>query len=371
MFIFFIGIKFIIGSAPLICKYKNHWSVPAFSRSDENLSSDLLQWAEQDYRRLNYDFAIWPLMKKNPKELFPENAWSVPLTRNNKGDFYILGSYDLGKDVFGGCLYGLHKSLLIGLLTIFLASVIGIFIGSAFRFQTIRFSKMSVVSAICFITGICIKLYIIILMVDRKIYSMELFLLLLIPLILFLLGFYFYNIGKSVVFKLDGIVLRYLEIMKSIPVIMLLLVLLQIIKNPDAIQLSGLMAIVYIPVIAKYTRAFTGSISVETYMDSLIAIGQKPYKIYIKHVLPELIKRLIPVLAFGIATIIMLEATLSFLGMGLALDEVSLGTMMFAARSNPSAWWVVVFPGLLIFWLILSFNSIGDELSKKPEAYQL
>ena len=70
-------------------------------------------------------------------------------------------------------------------------------------------------------------------------------------------------------------------------------------------------------------------------------------------------------MAFGLANIILLEASLSFIGIGLGVDEISLGGLLYSARSNPSAWWVIVFPGLLIFWLVILFNQIGTLFSKE------
>jgi peptide/nickel transport system permease protein len=61
------------------------------------------------------------------------------------------------------------------------------------------------------------------------------------------------------------------------------------------------------------------------------------------------------------------ESTLSFLGLGLPLDEISLGSMMHSARNHLSAWWVVLLPGLLVFWMVFSFQKLGKILSEKRE----
>jgi ABC-type dipeptide/oligopeptide/nickel transport system permease subunit len=359
----------IIGSKPIVCKYKGEWHAMIFYDKPVDGSlylEDLSSIGQFDYRKLNYDFAIWPLLKLDPKSLHSQSAWLPPFTKNQNGHLYVLGSYDLGRDVFAGCIYGLHKSLWLALITILISGVFGIFIGSVFSFQSRRFERISILSAFLFVLSIFMFFYFILLIAEWKMVSTTLYLFF-ISSILFciVMGFYFFDKTPQCTFKMDFIALRYIEIMKSIPVILILLILLQIIKNPGVISLAGLISIVYVPVIAKYARAFTLAASNEIYINSILVIGQSGAKIYIKHILPGLISEIIPILAFGVANIILLEASLSFLGLGISLDEISLGTMMYAGRAFTSAWWVIVFPGLLVFWLVSTFNTCGELWSDR------
>ncbi len=361
--------KVAIGNQPILCKYKGEWQLFLFnSKPDDGsqLLADLSAEAQYDYHKLNYDFSIWPIMKLDAKEMDAESAWLPPFSKNQKGEFYLLGSYDLGRDTFAGCIYGLHKSLWLAILTVLISGILGIFIGSVFSFQSQRFEKMSLLSIVLFTVFLLLFFYTIIVEVEWKGLNFSLFLFLIaLQLGILFLGVYFLNKSPQYSFKMDFIGLRYIEIMKSIPVILILLILLQIIKNPDVLSLAFIISLVYIPIVAKYARVFTLAASNELYINSIIAIGQTKTMIYWKHILPKIISDIIPILAFGIANIILLEASLSFLGFGLALDDISLGTMMFAARGNPSAWWVVVFPGLLVFWLVVTFNTFGEIWSDR------
>ena len=69
--------------------------------------------------------------------------------------------------------------------------------------------------------------------------------------------------------------------------------------------------------------------------------------------------------SFGIANCVLLEAFLTFSGLGLPIEQVTWGSLLTASRDNPSAWWMVVFPGLAIFWTVTIFNRIGEALSDK------
>jgi peptide/nickel transport system permease protein len=358
----FTGI--LIGDKPILCKYNGVWHALFLNDKPADGSQfllDLSSKAQYDYHQLKYDFVIWPMITMDPKRMESNSAWLAPFSKNQAGGFFILGSYDLGRDVFAGCIYGLHKSIKLSLLTIFISGILGIFIGSVFVYQSSRMNRISLWSFLLICLSVLLVLYMIILLIEWKGIPFQSFVMLwlLLSIALFA-GFLLINKNPMIDCRLDFISLRYIEIMKSIPLILILLILLQIFKNPGVIGLACLISVVYTPVIAKYTRAFTSSTCNESYIDSLIAIGQSNWKIYIKHILPKVLSDLIPILAFGIANIILLEATLSFLGLGMPLDEVSLGTMMYSARSFPAAWWVVVFPGLLVFWLVATLNAFGE-----------
>lgn len=359
----------IIGSKPVVCKYKGEWYFPnfSFSKNQQNvLVEDLVQLSNYDFYKLSYDFVIWPVMSNDPKYMAPQHAWQSPVTKNDKNQIYYLGSYDLGRDVFSGCIYGLQKSLFLSLLTILISGILGILIGSVFSYQSLRYRSISLLTTALLIISIGLIAYTIILSISYPSIEFRSYL----PLMMcigFILIIAFYGADKrpAFSFSLDFISLRYIELMKSIPVILLLLLLLQVFRNPDTITLAWIISIVYIPVIAKYARVFTLSASNALYIDSLITMGMSGTQIYVKHILPRILTEVLPILAFGISNIILAEASLSFLGLGFAPDEISLGTIMYAARSNPSAWWVVVFPGLLVFWLVFSFNTLGSLYSKK------
>lgn len=355
---------FIFGSKPLLCKYQNAWYfmvIQGDAPHGSQFMADLSTLAEWDYRKLKYDFSIWPWIYLDAKEMNSEAAWLPPFSSNEKQFKYILGSYDLGRDVFAACLYGLKKSLSLSILVILFSFLPGLLIGSLFVFHSQRYHKISIYSwSLLFIAGV-VLIYGLGLFAEWRFVNIEMLLYFILCIgILMITAYLLRNRNPQIAFNFDGLSLRYIEIMKSIPVLLILLLLLQIFKNPGTYTLAGIISLIYIPNIAKYARSFTMNILQEHYITSAFVIGQSGWKIFTKHILPKLVLDLLPVFAFGIANIILLEAALSFLGLGLPIDQISLGTLMHTARLNPSAWWVVIFPGVLVFWLVYTFNSLAQ-----------
>lgn len=365
IFIFLLA-DFIIGSKPILCFYKKEfycflWSKENTSKSD--LAYDLNQIAQGDYRNLSYDFVWWPILYRDAQKLEPESAWLKPGALMKDGSKFILGSYDLGKDLLVACFAGFKKSVSLALITLLISLFPALLIGSLFVFHSNRYQSMSFVSIVFFLIALLAGIYSISICLEWRAFPQQLMLLFLLSICCFVFSFFTRNIKPQLKFILDAWSLRYLEVMKSIPVLLILLILLQIIHQPNQLQFACMLAFIVIPYLVKYARAFTLKAVNENFITAAIAIGQSGWKVYSKHVLPKVLQDLIPVLAFGLANIILLEASLSFIGIGFDINEISLGGILFTARSNPSAWWVIVFPGFLIFYLVAFFNQLGNLFS--------
>jgi len=100
------------------------------------------------------------------------------------------------------------------------------------------------------------------------------------------------------------------------------------------------------------------------FIESARASGLSEFRILIKHAIPNAMTPIYIAMAFGIASAILLEATISFLGIGVEQEIMSWGKMLAQARQKPSAWWLAIFPGVMIFMCVVAFNLIGDRLSK-------
>ena len=111
---------------------------------------------------------------------------------------------------------------------------------------------------------------------------------------------------------------------------------------------------------ARFARAETLAIKEENYILSAKAMGYSDLRIMFKHILPNIAPTLIIVACFSAAGTVLLESTLSFLGIGLAAEDVSWGKILAEGR-NLKSWWLVVFPGGAIFFLILSLNVLSDR----------
>ena len=90
-------------------------------------------------------------------------------------------------------------------------------------------------------------------------------------------------------------------------------------------------------------------------------MGVGSRRLLFKHVLPNIKDSLITMGVFALGSNILLEAGLSFLGLGLEADEISFGSMLSVAKGNLTAWWMVIFPGGLLFMILFSLRLLIDN----------
>jgi len=117
------------------------------------------------------------------------------------------------------------------------------------------------------------------------------------------------------------------------------------------------------PVFIRLTRAQTLAIKAEDFILAARAIGNAPWRVALRHVLPNVVPALIVQATLAIAAAVIAEASLSFLGLGQQPPAPSWGSMLNTAKNYvDSAPWMAVWPGVSIFVLVLSFNLVGDGL---------
>ena len=117
------------------------------------------------------------------------------------------------------------------------------------------------------------------------------------------------------------------------------------------------------PIFVRLTRAQVLNIKVEDYIEAARAVGNPPWRIALRHVLPNVAVPLIVQATLAIAAAVIAEASLSFLGLGQQPPAPSWGSMLNTAKNFiDNAPWMAIWPGLAIFLLVLSFNLLGDGL---------
>jgi ABC-type dipeptide/oligopeptide/nickel transport system permease subunit len=167
--------------------------------------------------------------------------------------------------------------------------------------------------------------------------------------------------------RLDSVIMRVMDLILAFP-IYLLAIILMVIFAPTAgligtIKVTGAIAIVRIPIYARLVRGSVLSIKEKEYIEACRAVGVRDWKILLRHVLPNCLAPIIVTTTLGIATSIIVEATLSFLGLGTQPPTPSWGWDLKAnvafIQSNP---WISLFPGIAIFVTVLGFNLFGDGL---------
>jgi len=167
--------------------------------------------------------------------------------------------------------------------------------------------------------------------------------------------------------RIDSVIMRVMDLILAFP-IYLLAIILMVIFAPTAgligtIKVTGAIAIVRIPIYARLVRGSVLSIKEKEYIEACRAVGVRDPWILLRHILPNCLAPIIVTTTLGIATSIIVEATLSFLGLGTQPPTPSWGWDLKAnvafIQSNP---WISLFPGIAIFVTVLGFNLFGDGL---------
>ena len=224
-----------------------------------------------------------------------------PLATDKDGNIkYIIGSDALGRDALSRLIYGTQVSLVVGFAAVFIGGFIGILFG---------------------------------------IYA----------------GYY----GKWI----DDIVMRLADIQLAFPFI-LLAILFLVVLGEGLINLILVLGIGQWVTYARIARAQTIAQKEKEYIEAAKALGVSDFNIMFGSILPNIIAPLIVIASFNVASVILAEAALSFLGLGVPPQVPTWGAMLAESRDHIFArrWWLPFFPGMAILLTVLAFNIIGDWL---------
>lgn len=159
----------------------------------------------------------------------------------------------------------------------------------------------------------------------------------------------------------DLIISRIFEIMLTLPTLFLLIAIAAMF--PPSIFLT--MAIIGLTGwvgISRFTRGEFLRIRNLDYVTAALALGVSTRKIMFRHILPNALAPVMVSVVLGVAGAILIESSLSFLGIGVPAETVTWGSILNEARSNTFAWWLAVFPGAAIFITVLSYYLVGEGL---------
>mgnify|MGYP001331264710 CR=1 FL=1 len=159
----------------------------------------------------------------------------------------------------------------------------------------------------------------------------------------------------------DAVIMRVVDVLFAFPVLLLAIAIVAVLGRgvtPTTIAIG----VVYTPIFARVTRASVLSVREEPYVRAAVALGARPGRVILTHVLPNVTAPIIVQVSLALALAILSEAALSFLGLGVQPPEASWGRMLFDGRGFVDYWWMSVFPGMAIFLTVLAFNLVGDGL---------
>ncbi len=260
---------------------------------------------------VRFGLGSWPpqLLNVNFKELdsqrsvfppIPYRSNSIDLTVpfSNPSQTHWLGTDKLGRDLMAGIIHGSRVSLSIGFVAVGISLLIGIVLGA-------------------------------------------------------LAGFF----GSWV----DLVISRLFELMLAIPTFFLLITIAALLP-PSIFLTMTVIGLTSWMGIARFTRNEFLRIRNLDYVTAAIALGVSSRKVMFRHILPNALAPVMVSVVLGIAAAILVESSLSFLGIGVPADLVTWGSILNEARSNSFAWWLAVFPGAAIFITVLAYYLVGEGL---------
>lgn len=161
----------------------------------------------------------------------------------------------------------------------------------------------------------------------------------------------------------DQVIMRFTDAWLSIPVVMFG-ILMAVILGPGVLNIIIIMSLVFWTRYPRVTRGETLSLKTRDFIQLAVIAGCGKLRIMRKHILPNVMNNVITLASLQIGIAVVLEASLTFLGVGVPPPKPAWGLMLAEGRGGLLAgyWWLILFPGVAIALLVISFNFIGDWL---------
>jgi peptide/nickel transport system permease protein len=162
--------------------------------------------------------------------------------------------------------------------------------------------------------------------------------------------------------RIDAIVARVIDVLSSFPALVLLVVVQALQPHPTIAGLLLAIGLTRWPEVARLVRAEVLVVASRDYTVAARALGATPMRVLFRHVLPNARGPIFVAAALGLGQLVVLEASLSFLRVGVPPPSASWGEMLSEVRDGPTAWWLVILPGALLVGLALALHVVGESL---------
>ena len=387
---------YIANDRPLYAEYQGNTLYPAFAsetRTDSIYNTDgdfvqILQYDITDWRLLDLTSVVWapiPYSAKSmdrynrdyaapngPQRFKDSNGEIVPIPEKFR---HILGTDGIGRDLASGLIHGTRIALMVGLVSMGIASIIGIVLGALAGFFGDTKLKMPRIKYWLTIFGIFMGLFYgfgqrkYILSeafnegISSGIWEMLISVLVIIGItMLFRLSSRLFQFGKlkeEINVPIDTFVSRGIELLNSIPRLLLIITITAVVDRSIWIIMI-IIGFTGWTGIARFTRAEFLRIRSLEFVQAAESLGYSSARTIFKHALPNALAPVFVSIAFGIASAILIESGLSFLGIGVPDDIVTWGSLLNLGRQNLEAWWLIIYPGMAIFITITIYNMIAE-----------
>jgi ABC-type dipeptide/oligopeptide/nickel transport system permease subunit len=162
---------------------------------------------------------------------------------------------------------------------------------------------------------------------------------------------------------IDNLLMRFTDLVLTLPILAVLLVAAALLGQGSPYRVAIILALFFWTTLARIVRGSFLSLREKEYVEAAKAIGASDRRIILRHMLPNTLGAIIVNLTLTVATAILIEATLSFLGFGVQPPTPALGKLIEENQGLMlTSWWLVVFPGITIVAIVLCINFVGDGL---------
>jgi peptide/nickel transport system permease protein len=368
----FIGVfaDFLANDKPIYCNIHGRNYFPIIKEIGVKLK--ITSWDDKflstNWESINYDYVLMPPINYSPLNMSLSEVLVPPLSTSTQTDnwrkYHLLGTGSLGEDVASCLIHGTRLAIIIGLTSVMMAFIIGLFTGILVGYYGdygIRLSKKSfvwILFILFFGYFYAFKVFPNLLLPDYLFVILEVVLVL---IIIFLLSRIKINqLHSKILLPLDSLISRMAEIYDAIPKLLILFTLVSILR-PSLWTVILIIGGTSWPSFAFYIRSRIIAIKSLPYIEAGSALGLSQKRIIIKHIIPNALSVILPLLAFSASGAILAEASLSFLGLGLPPEYITYGKLLSIAKESTQAWWLLFFPGMMLLVLIIALNRVGQK----------
>lgn len=359
----------IANEKPYYCRLDGRAYFPLFSRVSESVlslahpSHSPVSWQTTDFEvvwraPVPYGHTTIDLKTGGYKSPFDHQAGSARFR-------HWLGTDALGRDVLAGMIRGCRVSVLIGLGAMLLALIIGLPLGAAAAWwgnKDWRITWVELFILCCSVVAVGVVWFM----------PLRVLMKVLISFALLFFGILFLKKGTGqqrgkLSIPLDRMVMGVVSIIDGFPGIFLILVLIAVVPLKGWVVVMLTIALLRWPSMARYMRAEVYKIKESNYIRAAQILNVPSFQILRRHIVPFAFRPVMISFIFGISSAILAESALSFLGIGLPPEEINWGRLLAQSRNHFDAWWLVMFPGMAIFFTLLSLYTIGNAWQKESE----
>ena len=345
--------------------------IPVLARSNQGIVSPVINdylydlgWVDANphLKKDQYKSIVNPLVNTSPYRTNVTRIYATP------GDAaHFLGTDSVGRDVLAGLVYGAATAMKVSLFGVLIALVLGVLIGLISGYYLNQPPRIDILHSIILIILILIVSAYLTIELSSGATSWGFIIIITIGLwicSLFTLKYIPEFTHKKWTLPIATITDRIIEVREAIPSIFLVLGAIALFAESSIWNIVLIIGFISWSNISRYMRAEVLKIRSNHYIDAARVQGLSTFRIMVRHILPNAIDPILAVVTFSLTTAILLEATLSFLGIGMPPQQPTWGGMLAQAR-EANIWWLALFPGMCIFIIITCLNVLADNIQQR------